>query len=346
MAYEVKEFLALGKNIPIVDVRTPAEFEQGHIPGAYNIPLFSNEERAVVGTLYKHHGKQTATIKGLEFVGPNMAVFARRARKLAVDGKILVHCWRGGMRSASMAWLFKTIGLEAETLVGGYKAYRRYIRSSFAWERKMLILGGLTGSGKTDVLKELEKMGEQFLDLEGVAHHRGSSFGQIGQGEQPSNEQFENNLAEDWMAMDANRIIWVEDESKPMGRVRIMDDFYARMRKTPLIVLEMPRELRVPRLVNDYASLDIQLLEEATQRIGKRIGGQNLKDALQALHNGDFARVANITLDYYDKTYSYGIEQRKDVNKIFVPTDSADPKYNAELIMAALQENKDKLFKS
>ncbi len=344
MAYEIEEFLALGKEIPIVDVRTPAEFEQGHIPGAYNIPLFSNEERAVVGTLYKNHGKQTATIKGLEFVGPNMAVFAKRARKLAVDGKILVHCWRGGMRSASMAWLFQTIGLEAETLVGGYKAYRKYIRQSFQLPRKLIILGGLTGSGKTDILKELEKMGEQFLDLEGVAHHRGSSFGQIGQGEQPSNEQFENNLAVDWLAMDAHRIIWLEDESKPMGRVRIMDDFYARMRKLPLIVLEMPRELRVLRLVDDYASLDIQLLDEALQRIGKRIGGQNLKEAVEALHTGDFAKVANITLDYYDKTYSYGIEQREDVKKLFISTNSADPKHNAELIMKVLNENMGQIF--
>jgi len=344
MPYEVKEFLALGEQYPIVDVRTPAEFEQGHIPGAYNIPLFSNEERAVVGTLYKNHGKQTATIKGLEFVGPNMAVFAKRARKLAVDEKILVHCWRGGMRSASMAWLFKTIGLDADTLVGGYKAYRKYIRSSFELDRKLLILGGLTGSGKTDVLKELEKMGEQFLDLEGVAHHRGSSFGQIGQGEQPSNEQFENNLAADWLAMDPERLIWIEDESKPMGRVRIMDDFYKRMRKTPLIVLQMPRELRVVRLVKDYASLDLKLLEEAIQRIGKRIGGQNVKESIEALHTGDFAKVANITLNYYDKTYNYGIEQRQDVNKIFVPTTSADPKVNAQLIMEALNENKQKLF--
>jgi len=255
-----------------------------------------------------------------------------------------VHCWRGGMRSASMAWLFKTIGLDAETLVGGYKAYRKYIRKSFDLDRKLLILGGLTGSGKTDILKELEKMGEQFLDLEGVAHHRGSSFGQIGQGTQPSNEQFENNLAVDWLKMDPNRIIWLEDESKPMGRVRIMDDFYERMRKTPLIVVEMPRELRVPRLVDDYASLDITLLEEATQRIGKRIGGQNLKEAVEALHTGDFAKVANITLDYYDKTYSYGIESRDEIPKIFVPTTSADPKVNAELVLAALKENKEKLF--
>lgn len=344
MAYEIEEFLALGERYPIVDVRTPAEFEQGHIPGAYNIPLFSNDERVLIGTMYKHEGKQAATIKGLEFVGPKMAAFARQARKLAVDKKILLHCWRGGMRSASMAWLFNTIGLDAQTLVGGYKAYRTYIRASFAKERKLLILGGMTGSGKTEILKELANKGEQFLDLEGIAHHRGSSFGQIGQGEQPSNEQFENNIAAEWLKFDADRIIWIEDESKPMGRVRIMDDFYKRMRKTPLIVLEMPRKLRVLRLVDDYSSLNVQLLEEAIRRIGKRIGGQKLKDALAALQSGNFVKVANIALDYYDKTYRYGIEQRINVNKIFVPTQSIDAKLNAELILKALKEQEEKLF--
>ena len=213
MAYDIKSFLELGKELPIVDVRTPAEFEQGHIPGAHNIPLFSNEERAVVGTLYKKQGKDIATIKGLEFVGPNMANFAKQAKKLAVDNKILVHCWRGGMRSASMAWLFNTVGLDAQTLEGGYKAYRQYIRASFEWPYKVVILGGLTGSGKTDILKEMHKMGAQFVDLEGTAHHRGSSFGQIGQGTQPTNEQFENNLAEVWIKQDAEEIIWLEDES-------------------------------------------------------------------------------------------------------------------------------------
>jgi len=344
MAYEIEKFLELGKTLPIVDVRTPAEFEQGHIPGAHNIPLFSNEERAVVGTLYKKQGKDIATIKGLEFVGPNMADFAKRAKKLAVDNKILVHCWRGGMRSASMAWLFNTVGLDAQTLQGGYKAYRRYIRASFDGPYKLVILGGLTGSGKTDILKEMKKMGAQFVDLEGIAHHRGSTFGQIGQGEQPTNEQFENNLAEVWLQQDINQVLWLEDESKPMGRVRLMDNLYARMRKTPFVVIEVPRAVRAKRLVDDYASLDPNLLEEALMRIGRRIGGQNLKEAVQALHDKDFLKVANITLDYYDKTYSYGIEERKDVKKIFIKTDSGDPKYNAELILKIFAERKSELF--
>ncbi len=344
MAYEIEEFLDLGETLPIVDVRTPAEFEQGHIPGAYNIPLFSNEQRAVVGTLYKQEGKDIATLKGLEFVGPNMASFARRARKLAMDKKILVHCWRGGMRSASMAWLFNTVGLEAQTLVGGYKAYRRYIRESFEKPQKLVILGGMTGSGKTDILKELQKMGEQFVDLEGIARHRGSSFGQIGQGMQPTNEQFENNLAAEWLKQDWKRFIWLEDESKPMGRVRIVDNLFHRMRQTPFIVLQMPRSIRAERLVEDYAPLDKSELEAALLRIERRIGGQNLKEALKALHRGDYLTVANITLDYYDKTYNYGIESRKEVPKIFVETDTGDPRKNAERILDAFNVKRKVLF--
>ena len=333
MAYEIEDFLRLGEKLPIIDVRTPAEFEQGHIPGAYNIPIFSNEERAIVGTLYKKQGKDAAVIKGLEFIGPNMAKRAKQAKKLAVDGKVLVHCWRGGMRSASMAWLFNTVGLEAETLVGGYKAYRGYIRSSFEFPRKLVILGGLTGSGKTDILKELQKAGEQFVDLEGIAHHRGSSFGQIGQGEQPTNEQFENRLAKVWLAQDPEEIIWLEDESKPMGTVRLMDNLYSIMRKTPLVIIEVDRNIRVERLVVDYAHLDIDELESAINRIQKRIGGQNLKNAQAALQDGDFAQVAHITLDYYDKTYNYGIESRKEVKKVYVSTDTGDTAFNAKLIL-------------
>jgi tRNA 2-selenouridine synthase len=343
MSYEIAEFLELGKHLPIVDVRTPAEFEQGHIPGAHNIPLFSNEERAIVGTLYKREGKDIAVLKGLEFVGPKMAGFARRARKLAVDKKILVHCWRGGMRSASMAWLFNTTGLDAQTLPGGYKAYRRYIRASFDKPARLVILGGMTGSGKTDILKKLHEMGEQFIDLEGIAHHRGSSFGQIGQEPQPTNEQFENNLAAEWLEQDMERTLWLEDESKPIGRIRLMDNLYARMRKTPLVVINVPREIRALRLVDDYASLDKEELEAALVRIGRRIGGQNLKDAVHALHENDFLKVANIALDYYDKTYNYGLEQRKDVPKVFVETDSGDPEHNAKLVLEAWNDLQKKL---
>lgn len=344
MSYDVKAFLELSEEYPIIDVRTAAEFEQGHIPGAHNIPLFSNEERAVVGTLYKKSGKDDAVLKGLEFVGPNMARFAKQAKKIAHKKKVLVHCWRGGMRSASMAWLFKTAGLDAQLLTGGYKAYRQYNRASFDNSSRIIILGGYTGSGKTDILKEMQLLGAQFVDLEGVAHHRGSSFGQIGQEPQPTNEQFENNLAKEWLKQDENQIIWLEDESKPMGRVRLVDNLFARMRKAPLVFINVPRAIRAQRLVEDYASLDKEKLEEALIRIGRRLGGQNLKNAVSALHERDFLSVANITLDYYDKTYEYGVNERDGIKKIEVETSQGDPRKNAELVLSALKDNKSQLM--
>lgn len=329
----IKEFLEQGKEYAIIDVRTPAEFAQGHIPGAVNIPIFTDEERVIIGTLYKNSGKDTAVLQGLKLVGPKMYDFVIEAKKVAVNKKVLVHCWRGGMRSASMAWLFQTAGLTADILTDGYKAYRRYIRESLNREQKIHILGGMTGSNKTDILKEMRKLGVQMIDLEGEARHRGSSFGQIGLEPQPTNEQFENNIAEKWLKLNQKEVLWLEDESRTMGRVRVPEEMFARIRKSPLFILQKTKEMRIQHLVEEYAILDINELKNSVERIAKRIGGLNLKNSLEALNNRDFAKVADITLEYYDKTYSFGIEKRKDVKKIFVESNTADPVENARMIL-------------
>jgi len=333
MKLEIEDFLEKSKELSIIDVRTSAEFEQGHIPGAINIPLFTNEERAIVGTIYKKKTKKLAVLEGLKFVGPKMYDFAVKAQKLAKDNKILVHCWRGGMRSASMAWLFETTGLQADTLEGGYKAYRSFIRKALSRNQKIHVLGGMTGSNKTDILKVMMEMGEQVIDLEGEARHRGSSFGQIGLEPQPTNEQFENNIAKLWLELDPEKVLWLEDESRAMGRVRIVEDMFDLIRKSPLIILQKTKQMRINHLVDEYAELDKGELENAIKRIEKRIGGLNLKMALEALRNDDFAEVANLTLNYYDKTYTYGIEQRTEVEKIYIVSNTSDPVENAKLIL-------------
>ncbi len=333
MKLEIEDFLEKSKELSIIDVRTSAEFEQGHIPGAINIPLFTNEERAIVGAIYKKKTKKLAVLEGLKFVGPKMYDFAVKAQKLAKDNKILVHCWRGGMRSASMAWLFETTGLQADTLEGGYKAYRSFIRKALSRNQKIHVLGGMTGSNKTDILKVMMEMGEQVIDLEGEARHRGSSFGQIGLEPQPTNEQFENNIAKLWLELDPEKVLWLEDESRAMGRVRIVEDMFDLIRKSPLIILQKTKQMRINHLVDEYAELDKGELENAIKRIEKRIGGLNLKMALEALRNDDFAEVANLTLNYYDKTYTYGIEQRTEVEKIYIESNTSDPVENAKLIL-------------
>ncbi|WP_247232879.1 tRNA 2-selenouridine(34) synthase MnmH [Telluribacter sp. SYSU D00476] len=309
-ALSPQEFLKKAATLPVVDVRSPGEFAQAHIPGAVNIPLFTNEERAVVGTAYKQISKDDALLRGLEYVGPKMADFVRQSRALAPDGEILVHCWRGGMRSGSFAWLLETAGMRVSTLVGGYKAYRNLVLDGFTQPRQLVILGGKTGSGKTEILKELHKLGEQVLDLEALAHHKGSSYGAIGQAPQPTSEQYENDIAVQWQQLDPERRIWVEDESRTVGRCFVPLSLWEQMCQAPVAFVDVPKEVRIQRLVREYACYDHSLLYEATDRIRKRLGGQHHQAALAALEQHDYATVADITLTYYDKAYLHGLSFR------------------------------------
>ena len=312
MQLSIEEFLAQAQTRPIIDVRSPGEFDQAHIPGAVNIPLFDNDERAQIGTRYKQAGKDHAVLMGLEMVGPKLAGFVRQSRKLTSGsaGQVLVHCWRGGMRSGSFAWLLQTAGLSPATLAGGYKAYRNAVLSAFAEPRNLVILGGKTGSGKTDILHELARQDEQTIDLEGLAHHKGSSYGAIGQRPQPTTEQFENLIFAEWRNLDGQKRTWLEDESRNVGSCFIPMPLWAQMRTAPVAYIDVPKEVRIRRLVADYTGIDHALLVEATERIRRRLGGKTTQDALDALARHDYATVADLTLDYYDKAYLHGLAQR------------------------------------
>lgn len=313
------EFLRLAKHIPVVDVRSPKEYDQGHIPGAYSIPLFTDEERAIVGTTYTTTGNQKAISTGLAIVGPKLQDYVAEARKIAANGKILVHCWRGGMRSEAMAWLFSFSGIDTNVLEGGYKAYRKHIRESFHHGPDLKVLGGMTGSGKTELLQKLKESGEQVIDLERLANHKGSAFGSLGQGEQPTNEQFENELAKDWMALDAEKPVWVEDESLNIGKVILPDALYNKMREARLVFVDVPFELRVERLVRDYGQFDDKDLIPVIQHISKRMGGDVTKKAIDAMAKKDVKQAIEIVLAYYDRTYLYSISKRNENSIIKIP---------------------------
>lgn len=333
-----KEFLELSKTIPIIDVRSPGEHEIGRIPGAINIPIFNDEERAKVGTRYKQAGKDFAIQLGLEFVGPKLAEFAKQARKLTKNNMLLVHCWRGGMRSQNMAWLFELIGLKAFILEDGYKGYRAYIRAQLGNDIHIQILGGYTGSGKTDILKEIEKLGGQFIDLEGIAHHKGSAFGSIGESAQPSNEQFENNLAKKWMELDITRPVWLEDESITMGKCGIPMTLFKRMREAKVYQVMIPQKVREERLVKEYANGDDLGLKSALERISKKLGGLRAQEAFEALESKDFRTVADISLQYYDKAYGYGISKREDHSILNIPIEKDEPAATAKLLLEVLKK--------
>ena len=191
---------------PVLDVRSPSEFRKGHIPGALSLPLFSDEERAEVGTLYKQSSRQEAIKKGLEIVGPKMRGFIEACE--AIGGSTFnLYCWRGGMRSDSMAWLLERYGFEVSLLEGGYKAYRNAMMQDFAIPLHLKMLTGFTGSGKTDVLQAMQELGVQIIDLEGLAQHQGSSFGNQLTTGQPTTEMFQNQLHAALSALDRQKEI-------------------------------------------------------------------------------------------------------------------------------------------
>jgi tRNA 2-selenouridine synthase len=330
---DIQEFIQLSETHPVLDVRTPAEFEQGHIPGAHNIPLFSNEERKIIGTLYKQEGKQPAILKGLELVGPKLHEFISQAKNISNSGTFLLHCWRGGMRSASMAWLFETYGFKCITLKGGYKKYRTQVLESFNESKNILVLGGRTGSGKTLILHELMRKGEQVIDLEKIAHHKGSSYGAFGEEKQLSQEQFENEVAFAFSKVDVKKKCWLEDESRKIGINILPDGLWSQMRASKVVCIDLALEARVAYLAEEYGKFTKEELITATQRIGKKLGGQHVKQAVEAIEEGDLKTACAITLVYYDKSYEYGLSQRSQENIIKFSFETLDVEHIADIII-------------
>lgn len=329
---ESREFLDKALRMPVIDVRSPGEYLQGHIPGAINIPLFSDDERSDIGTIYKKQGRKESVKKGLEYTGPKMTGFVEKAESMAVNGKLLLHCWRGGMRSESMAWLFETAGLKCELLKGGYKAYRRYIRENIFREKDILVLGGLTGSGKTKILMEMKELGEPVIDLEALARHKGSAFGGIGQGEQPTSEQFENRLFSEVDRIE-EPYFWVEDESLRIGRIFIPEPFYRKMTGSKLLFIKVPDDYRHSILLEDYSGIDSGMLIGAIEKIRPRLGGLDAGRAIEAVSSGNYLETVKILLRYYDKTYIYSLGKRKAENIIYLDLDGLPPEQYPESVI-------------
>lgn len=316
----IEDFYDMEEMPPLVDVRSPKEFESGHIPQAINIPLFSNDERAAVGTTYKQKSKEKAIELGYRYVTPKLQYFINETTKLAPLGTIAVHCWRGGMRSMSFAEHLATNGFEKVYVIeGGYKAYRNLVLRFFAKPLNINILGGYTGSGKTHLLKKMQKLGEQIVDLEGLAHHKGSAFGALGEKRQPKSEHFENKLFDIWRHLNPKIPVWIEDESARIGSVQLPKDLYLQMREQTVFFIDIPKEKRAEHLVIDYGSFDKELLAKSILNISKRLGGQHVKKALEELEKGNLKEVAIITLTYYDKAYLYGITTRDQDKIISIP---------------------------
>lgn len=336
---DIVQFLDLAKEFPVIDVRSPGEYNHAHIPDAYSFPLFTDEERKIVGTAYKQQSRELAIKIGLDFFGPKMRKMVEEAESLAVkygssNKTILVHCWRGGMRSAAIAWLLDLYGFKVYTLIGGYKKYRNYALDTFKIPFEFKILGGFTGSGKTSLLKVLKEKGEAVINLEGIANHKGSAFGNIGMGKQPGQEMFENLLAAELRkttgikesilnlnesllpAIISHSPIWLEDESQRIGLVNIPKDLWETMRKSPVYFLDIPFEERLDQIVREYGQLDMEKVQNAIGRISDKLGNLNAKTAISLLNEGKKRESFDILLKYYDKHYFKSLHNREGLNSL------------------------------
>lgn len=332
--FTIPQILA-GEPVPIVDVRTPAEFAHGHIPGAVNIPLFTNEERVTVGTTYKQQGREAAILLGFDLTGTKWSGFIRQALEISPEKKVAVHCWRGGMRSAAMGWALDLYGFDVSLIQGGYKQYRRWVLKMMEQPWDFRVVGGMTGSGKTAILKQLDKQGEQTVDLEDLAQHQGSTYGTLNRLQQPTQEQFENNLATRLSSLDPARPIWIEDESQNIGRCILTKPFYTRMRDAPIFDLQVPLDQRVAALEQEYGGLDRDFLVESTERITKRLGPEQTKNAIAAIREGRIPDFIRQVLVYYDKAYQKGLKFRDTARIVELPLKTHDPLQNTARLLDA-----------
>jgi tRNA 2-selenouridine synthase len=312
MHLSLSEFLALRHHLPVVDVRSEAEYAQGHILQALNVPLLNNDERHRVGTTYKQLGQHAAIREGFRLVGPRLDDILGQAEEISQGREMLIHCWRGGMRSSNFAQFVGMAGMRSRVLQGGYKTYRQAAAQAFQTRLNLVLLTGFTGSGKTEALHALREAGEQVIDLEGLAHHRGSAFGGLFMPPQPTTEQFQNDLFEEILKVDASRPVWVEDESIAIGKIFLPPDFWQQMTVAPIVELKVPLDVRIARLVRDYGHAPKPEFSEIMKKIGKKLGGQHLKAAEERLTADDLPAVMEILLTYYDKAYRQSIEKRHD----------------------------------
>ena len=358
----IKDFLRRSKGKLLLDVRSPGEYNHAHIPSANSFPLFTDEERKIVGTTYKQKSREDAIKIGLDFFGPKMRKMVEEVEEMfkksevgSQKPEVFLYCWRGGMRSAGVAWLLDLYGFKVYTLAGGYKAFRNYVLQTFQQPFQFKILGGYTGSGKTEVLYELEKNGEIVIDLEKIASHKGSAFGAFKMPPQPKQEMFENLLAVElleksmvngqWSMEDSDNLrsdspftihhspIWLEDEAQRIGDLNLPNALWDTMRVTPIFFLEIPFEERLDHIVAEYGECEKEKLIDSTKRISQRLGGLDTKNTIEFLEKGEIKEAFRILLRYYDKRYLKGLHNRENISSLLtkIQCDTVTPK-NAALL--------------
>jgi tRNA 2-selenouridine synthase len=303
----------------VVDARTPLEYADDHLPGAINVPLLSNEERVEIGTLYKQVGPREARIRGLELTAARFPQMVHDIAKAAQGRPILVYCWRGGLRSKTVASILELTGYPAVQLTGGYKAFRNCVAACFepfVPPAPLVVMHGMTGLGKTRLLLEMEKSGKvTVIDLEGLACHRGSAFGELGLQQDLSQKRFETLLWDEFRKAPVGRPIIVEGESRRIGRISLPGNMYEVMADSVKVWCEASLETRVGRLIEEYGKPEYKDgMAIALSRIRKRLGGPMYEEILGHLERWEMEPfMEKLVVQYYDKLYYKHREWREEL---------------------------------
>lgn len=304
----VAEVLKL--NPVFVDLRSPKEYQEDHLPGAVNLPLLDDKERHVVGTAYAQDGSDKAKELGLEFVAPKLPGLVGQIRQLGQNKPVVIYCWRGGLRSLAMGRVLELMNVPNYRLQGGYKAFRRYVYEYFQQDLpyKMVVLHGLTGTGKTEIIRELIKMGEPAIDLEGLANNRGSVFGNVGLGEQPTQKRFETCLFSQFQQYAPGSFVVVEGESKRIGRNYVPDNVFRAMQNGIKVLVYDDFSHRVERIIKEYrdgTEDNTQELIKSLSFLTKRLGKKRVDELKELLNAGNILAVVEYLLvNYYDPLYN------------------------------------------
>jgi tRNA 2-selenouridine synthase len=302
----------------MVDARSPDEFNEATIPGAINVPILDNSERAEVGTLYKQQGKLKARRRGVELVAPKIPALVEEvaSHQAGTSLPVVVFCWRGGMRSQALAQFLELAGIPARQLSGGHKIFRRHVLDFFEggqWGR-LLVFRGLTGVGKTYYLHCLEAQGYPVIDLEGLANHRGSAFGNLGLPPQPSQKMFDALLWDKLRKIPRSGYALTEGESRHIGRVALPPTVYRALQAETSIWLNAPLSSRVKNILADYPAVD-QLKEKFIQPIcalKDKLGKETVNFYLQLLDAGNWVALVNeLMVNYYDPQYQHTLPDRR-----------------------------------
>ncbi|ADU97020.1 tRNA 2-selenouridine synthase [Thermovibrio ammonificans HB-1] len=310
---------ALKRKVALVDVRTREEFEQFRIPGAYNVPLFTKEEKEKVSKVYYEKGEKAARLYALELVGPKLHRIVRSIKEIKEkEGATAVYCWRGGLRSLAVATICNLTGVFVFRLQGGYRAFRQYILrriEEISKELNLVVVYGPTGVGKTRMLRELQAEGLPIIDLEGLAGHRGSVFGGIGL-KQPTQKMFDALLWQELERLKNAPFVVVEGESKKIGNLHLPDPFWKAMERGHKLLITLPLQERVKISMEDYMVNRFQpeVYLKALKRIEKILGNEKYREIAKLIQERNYPEaVKELMVNYYDKLYSRSIPETDSV---------------------------------